>query len=160
MNNDFYDLLKRLTDADVEFIIVGGFAGVAHGCTYVTQDMDICCDFSTDNLLKLHEALCDLHPVHRMTPKRRKFELKKEAGQNFKKLYLDTDAGQLDCLSFIDGVGDYKNVKQASDIIESEGVKLAVINIDALIKAKKAMDRPHDREAIFQLEAIKKLKKP
>ncbi len=159
MTNDFYDLLKRLTDAGVEFIIVGGFAGIAHGCTYVTQDMDICCDFSTDNILKLQQALCDLHPVHRMTPKRQKFELKKEPSQEYKNLYLDTDAGQLDCLSFIDGVGDYQSVKQASDLIETEGVKLAVINIDALIKAKKAMNRPHDREAILQLEAIKKLKK-
>ena len=39
MRNDFFDLLKRLTDADVDFVIVGGFAGVVYGCTYVTQDI-------------------------------------------------------------------------------------------------------------------------
>ena len=56
MSTDFFDLLKRLTEADVDFVIVGGFAGVIYGCTDVTQDIDICCDFTADNLLALQEV--------------------------------------------------------------------------------------------------------
>jgi hypothetical protein len=44
-------LLECLVHAGVDFVIVGGYAGVVHGCTYVTQDIDICCDFSPANLL-------------------------------------------------------------------------------------------------------------
>ena len=158
MKRDFFDLIKRLTDADVDFVIVGGFAGVVYGCTYVTQDIDVCCDFSTDNLLALQQTLSELHPVHRMTPDRQQLKLTEENCAQFKNLYLDTDWGQLDCLSFINGLGDFQAVKQASTIIEAEGIQLQVLSLDALIKSKKAMNRPHDKEALLQLEAVKKLK--
>ncbi len=68
MNGGFTDLLERLADVGVGFVVVGGYAGIVHGCTYMTQDVDICCDFSPANRLALQVALFDLHPVHRMTP--------------------------------------------------------------------------------------------
>jgi hypothetical protein len=144
--------------AGVDFVIVGGFAGVVQGCTYVTQDIDLCCDFSPANLLAIQKAISDLHPVHRMTPHRKKLELTETTCRQFKNLYLDTDIGQLDCLNFIDGLGDYQKVKQASELIEVEGMQLRVLGLDSLIEAKKAMNRPRDKEAIVQLEAIKRLK--
>ncbi len=159
MKSNFFNLLERLARADVDFVIVGGFAGVVYGCTYVTQDIGICCDFSTDNLLLLQKALSDVHAVLRQTPKRKKLELARANCREYKNLYLDTDIGQLDCLSFIDGVGDYRKVKGGSRIIEVEDMRLRVLNLDALIDSKKAMNRPRDKEAVLQLEAIKKLKK-
>ncbi len=159
MKSDFLNLLERLVKAGVDFIIVGGFAGVVYGCTYITQDIDICCDFSSDNLLLLQKALSNVNPVHRQTANRQKLELTKADCSRYKNLYLDTDIGRLDCLSFIDGLGDYRKVKQASEIIRVEDMQLRVLNLDALIKAKKAMNRPRDKDALLQLEAIKKLKK-
>jgi hypothetical protein len=35
-----HDLLKRFADAGLEFVVVGGFAGVLHGSSYVTNDLD------------------------------------------------------------------------------------------------------------------------
>jgi len=159
MSSDFLSLLERLINSDVEFVIVGGFAGVMHGCTYVTQDIDICCDFSPSNLLALQRSLSDLNPVHRMTPKRKKLNLTEQTCGQFKNLYLDTKIGQLDCLSFIDGLGDYEQVKKASRIVKVEDIKMRVLSLDALIKAKNAIKRPRDKEAILQLESIKKLQK-
>ncbi len=158
MSSDFLNLLDRLVKASVDFVIVGGFAGVVHGCTYVTQDVDICCDFSPTNLLSLQKAISDLHPVHRMTPKRKILKLTKKTCRQFKNLYLDTDIGQLDCLSFINGIGDYQQVKQVSKPIEVENMQIHVLSLDALIKTKKVMNRPRDKETILQLEAIKRLK--
>jgi hypothetical protein len=159
MRSDFFNLLQRLFKAGVDFVIVGGFAGVVYGCTYLTQDIDICCDFSPDNLLLLQKALSDVHPVHRQTPKRQKLNLTKANCAEYKNLYLDTDIGQLDCLGFIDGIGNYQKVNQASEVIRVEDMKLRVLQLDALIKTKKAMNRPRDREAVLQLEAIKKFTK-
>jgi len=157
--SDFLNLLQRLARADVDFIIVGGYAGVVHGCTYVTQDVDICCDFSPTNLLALREALSGLHPVHRMTPGRQPLKLTTENAAAFKNLYLDTDIGLLDCLSHIEGIGAYEQVKQAGERIEVEGMQFHVLTINALIAAKEAMNRPRDKEAIQQLKAIKKLRR-
>ncbi len=39
--SDLRNLLHRLAHAGVDFVIVGGYAGIVHGCTYVTQDIDI-----------------------------------------------------------------------------------------------------------------------
>jgi len=158
MKRDFYNLLERLVGGSVDFVLVGGFAGVVYGCTYVTQDVDICCDFLTENLFRLQKAVVDLHPVHRMTPERIKFQLTKESCGQLKNLYLDTDMGQLDCMSFIEGIGDYQKVKEVSKIIRLENIKLRVLSLDSLIRAKDAMNRPRDKQAVIELEAIRKLK--
>lgn len=158
MSNDFINLLERLVNNGVEFVIVGGFAGVVHGCIYVTQDIDICCDFSTANLLALQKAISDLNPVHRMTPNRKKLKLSDKTCKQFKNLYLDTKGGQLDCLSFIDGLGDYSRTKQESELVEVEDMKIRVLNLEALIKSKRALNRPRDKTAIMQLESIKRLR--
>ncbi len=157
--SNFFELIERLFKADVDFVIIGGFAGIVYGCTYVTQDIDVCCDFSAANLLRLQKAITDLQPVHRMTPKRPKLELTEENCSQYKNLYLDTDIGQLDCISFIDSVGGYEKVKQNSNLIEVDDMQFRVLNLDALIETKKAMNRPRDKETVLQLEAIKKLKK-
>ncbi len=159
MRDEFIGLLGRLVRERVDFVIVGGFAGTVYGCTLVTQDVDICLDFSPANLLALQKAIYDLHPVHRMTPGRKKLELTEKNCGQFKNLYLDTNMGRLDCLSHIEGVGDYKKAKEASVVIETDGVRLRVLTLDALIESKKAMNRPRDRQAITELEAIKKLRK-
>lgn len=156
--SDQLNLLRRLTDARVDFIIVGGYAGVVHGCSYVTQDIDICCVFAPADLLALQKALADLHPVHRMTPGRKPLELTAESAAQFTNLYLDTDLGRLDCLSRIEGLGDYAQVRQASEPIDTAGMRLRVLTIDALIQTKQAMDRPRDREAVRQLQALKALR--
>ncbi len=158
MSDDFVNLLERLVNNGVDFVIVGGFAGVVHGCTYVTQDIDICCDFSPANLLALQRAVSDLDPVHRMTPNRKKLNLTQETCAQFKNLYLDTNLGQLDCLGFLDGLGDFRRAKEESELIEVEDTKMRVLSLEALVKTKKAMNRPRDKEAVAQLEAIKKLR--
>lgn len=156
--SDLPSLLQRLAHAGVDFVIVGGYAGIVHGCTYVTQDVDIACDFSPANLLALQRAVSDLHPVHRMTPGRKPLELTPDNAVEFRNLYLDTDLGHLDCLGEVQGIGPYEQVKRASQLIEVEGMQLHVLAIDALIRAKQAMHRPRDREAIRQLKAIKELR--
>jgi len=159
VSDDCDNLLERLVNDGVDFVIVGDLAGVVHGCTYVTQGIEICCDFSPANLLALQRAVSDLDPVHRMTPHRKKLKLTEETCAQFKNLYLDTKEGQLDCLSFIDGLGDFSQAKQESELIEVEDTKMRVLSLDALVRTKRAMNRPRDREAISQLEAIRELRK-
>jgi len=159
MTQNFLSLLFRLNKENVKFVIIGGFAGIVHGCTFVTQDIDICCEFTTENLLSLQNALADIHPVHRMTPKRQKLELTTENCKDYKNLYLDTDLGQLDCIGSVQGVGDFKKAIESSQIIDVENHKLNVLRIETLIETKKATNRPHDKEAIIQLEAMREIKK-
>lgn len=59
------ELVRRLIVAKVEFVLVGGFAAVAHGVTLVTRDVDVGCRFTETNLMRIQKTFADLHPVHR-----------------------------------------------------------------------------------------------
>lgn len=148
-------LLARLVDHKVEFVVVGGVAAVVHGASLVTQDIDICCRFSVDNLMRLQDAIWDLHPVHRMTPTRQPLRLTPDQCSALKNLYLDTDSGPLDCLSSIDGVGDYEATAAQTIKAELPPGECRILCIDALIRSKEAMNRPRDKDAVLLLRAIR-----
>ena len=148
------NLLTRLIEARLRFVVVGGYAAVAHGATVVTQDVDICMPLDARNVASLLDALGDLHPVHRMTPARRPFA-EADLGSHWKNLYLDTDWGQLDCLGEVAGIGDFEAVLDQSEEILLRAVPFRLLRIEALIRAKEAMRRPKDRETVLQLRAIR-----
>ncbi len=149
------DILLLLAKHNVDFVVVGGYAVAAYGSSLVTQDVDVCCDFSPENLMRIQRALEGNNPVHRMTTKRLPLVLTPEKCKGLKNLYLDTDAGQLDCLGSVLGVGGFDAVKQRSIVVEIDGIECRLIDLDALIEAKKAMGRPRDLVAVQELAAIK-----
>lgn len=156
---DLEGLLTRLIEHHVDFVVVGGFAAVAHGGTLLTQDVDVCCDFSPENLMRLQQAVADLHPVHRMTPARIPLELTPAKCRGLNNLYLDTDYGQLDCLGNVKGLGDFAEVNRGSVEVLLEAGPCGILSLDDLIKAKEAMARPRDKETVLQLRAIKEGRK-
>jgi hypothetical protein len=155
---DLDTLLARLIRGSVEFVVVGGYAAVAYGASLVTQDIDVCCPFTTENLLRLQKAIADLHPVHRQTPNRIPLQLTPENCAGLKNLYLGTDLGPLDCLSEVLGLGGFDAIKSHTVEFEFPAGRCRFLDLDALIRAKEAMDRPRDREAVLQLKAIRERK--
>lgn len=107
-------LLQRLCDADVDFVVIGGFAALMHGSTLVTRDLDICAVLSHEDVAKLREALRDLNPTHRLTPQRLSFLTNPDAGVPVQNLYLETEIGTVDILSSVLGVGDFERVRAES----------------------------------------------
>ncbi|HNY77576.1 MAG: hypothetical protein RBS72_04290 [Sedimentisphaerales bacterium] len=55
-------------------------------------------------------------------------------------------------------VGGYDQVVRVSAPIDVEGRRLRVLTIDALIVAKETMNRARDREAVRQLEVVRRLR--
>jgi hypothetical protein len=149
------ELTRRLVEAQVEFVLIGGFAAVAHGATLVTRDVDICCRFSEANLKCLEKALGELHPVHRSRPDL-PFSFTPEQCARLKNLYLKTDLGAVDCLGEVLGLGDYDAVLRQSVEVELPFGRCRILEIDGLIRAKEAMNRDHDRITVRQLREIKK----
>jgi hypothetical protein len=147
-------LLQRLCDAEIDFVIVGGFAAVLHGSTLVTRDLDICAILTPETVNELRSALRDLRPTHRMTPQRLSFLTEPAAGVEIRNLYLETELGAVDILGSILGVGDYDRVREASIEIELFGARCRVISIDDLISAKQALGRDKDLLVVRELRAI------
>jgi hypothetical protein len=105
--NKLSAMLQRLTAGGVDFVLVGGYAAVAHGASLVTRDVDICCPFSKENLRRIERALQGVHPRHRMTPQKPRLQLTGDLRERLENLYLETDLCVLDCLSKVAGIGGY-----------------------------------------------------
>jgi hypothetical protein len=147
-------LLQRLFEADIDFVIVGGFGAMLHGSSLMTRDLDVCAVLTAENLEKLRATFRDLHPTHRLTPQRVSFLQNPERGAALKNLYLQTDLGPLDLMSSITGVGDYERVAKGSIEIELFDRRVRVIGLEDLILAKEAMGREKDLLAVKELRAI------
>lgn len=57
-------LFRRLAEAKVRYVVIGGWAVNAHGHRRFTGDLDICPDPQPDNLRRLAAVLGDLHAAH------------------------------------------------------------------------------------------------
>lgn len=147
-------LLQRLADAQLDFVVIGGYAGVLHGSSLVTNDLDICAVLSPENITKLRGVLADMHPVHRMTHKKLSFLESPPLEVPLANLYLETDGGILDILSNVLGLGDYALLRESATTIPLFGRNCAVISLSDLIVAKEAVGREKDLLAVKELRAI------
>ena len=59
---DFGTLLRLLVAGEVEFVVVGGMAAVAHGSAHVTADLDIVYARSPGTVGRLADALRPIGP--------------------------------------------------------------------------------------------------
>jgi predicted nucleotidyltransferase len=153
--SDLNRLLQRLCDADFDFVIVGGFAAVLHGSSLMTRDLDVCALLTQENVTKLREVLHDLHPVHRLSGQKLPFLDNPAPGVSVNNLYLGTDFGPVDLLSSILGVGDFESVRANAVEVTLFGRLFRVISLDDLIRAKEALTRDKDQQAVLQLRAIR-----
>jgi hypothetical protein len=155
---DLNRLIEKLLSSDIDFVLVGGYAGVLYGVTQVTRDIDICMDLSPVTIQKLRQVLADIHPMFR--PARRGLSFLEHPSDlmNVKNLYLQTDLGPLDILSEISGVGSFTIVKSRASSVPLFGRTCSVMGIDHLIASKTAMGRDKDRAVVLELQLIRNRK--
>jgi predicted nucleotidyltransferase len=153
--SDLQKLLRKLDDAGVEFVLVGGYAAMLHGSSLLTRDIDVCAVLTPDNVEKLRDAFRDVHPVHRIASPQRSFLDVPAAGDTVENLYLNTDLGTLDVLGRITGVGDYARVARDAVEVELFGLRVLAIGLDDLIAAKESLGRDKDVIAAKELRAVR-----
>ncbi|MBU0505608.1 MAG: nucleotidyltransferase [bacterium] len=153
---DLQDLLKFLIHSPIDFVIVGGFAAVIHGCNQTTRDIDICLTLSNEQIILLQKTLEPINPRHRKQKEKPQFQRDNQNVEKFNNLHLETDLGVLDIITQVEGVGDYYDILKNSQEIELFGGRCFVISLEDLIKAKKTLGRHRDLVIVEELEAIKK----
>jgi predicted nucleotidyltransferase len=152
----FRELLRKLKDHDVEFIVIGGVAASLLGSPMATLDVDVCAPLNDSNLSRIIEALRGLHPLWRFRPDKPIPIDSVEQIRGFKNLYISTDIGILDILGELPGVGSFDEIKDRTTLIDLDGFTCAVLDIDTLILSKRAAGRDKDLVGVDHLEAIKK----
>jgi hypothetical protein len=151
---NFELVVQRLCDAEVDFVVIGGWAAIFHGSAYVTNDLDICYSRDKNNLRKLAESLEPYHPRPRGFPKELPFIWDASTLANGTVFTLDTDIGAIDLLAEVAGVGAYGDVLAASVEVEAFGRSVRALDLRSLIRAKKAAGRPKDLLVLPELEGL------
>jgi hypothetical protein len=155
MNGFFERLLRALVADGVEFVIVGGIAGRFHGSSLLTDDVDILYRRTRENIERLARALEPLHPRLRGADEGLPFIFDTETIRHGLNFTLSTDAGPIDCLGEISGIGGYDDAAEHAVAGEVFDIHCLFLSLDDLITAKRAAARRKDAEMLAQLEVIR-----
>lgn len=148
-------LIERLAEAGVEFVIVGGFAVVAHGYVRATQDLDIVPAPTHGNYERLAALLrgLDAEPLGvdaHLLPNQPTDSAGLAAGGSFQ---LTTSLGRLDILQASDDVPVYARLARSAATARFQGRDVRVCSIDELVRMKRRAGRPQDVADVAALEA-------
>ena len=141
----FDQLLRRLVEAEVRFVVIGGLALGARGVVRGTKDVDIVVDPDPANLKAVAEvAVAAGGHVQRGeallgTPLSIAGEL-----ANGEQMAIDTDLGRLDIVQGLKGVPPYEKLREGASEAEILGVKVAVCSLEDLRAMKRAAGRSQD----------------
>jgi hypothetical protein len=152
---DFPGLIAALADNDVEYIVIGGFAGTVHGSNRLTADLDVVYRRTPKNLERVANSLAAHHPYPKGAPPGLPFRWDARTLANGLNFTLESDLGEIDLLGEITGGGGYEDLLPESLEVEVFGRRCNCLNLNALIRVKRAAGRPKDFEAIAELEAIR-----
>ncbi len=146
-------VIKLLTQAQVEFVVVGGVSAVLQGAPIVTKDMDVCYRRTPENIARLATALAPLQPRLRGFPPDLPHIFDERSillGSNFTLLVGNEE---LDLLGVMSGLGGYEAVVGQADEMLVSDCRVKVLSLAQLIITKEAAGRPKDLAVIPTLRA-------
>lgn len=136
--------LRALTDAGVDFVVIGGIAGRLHGSVTVTNDLDVCYDRSPENLERLATVLIEAGARLRGVEEEVPFTADAEtlaAGDSFT---FVTRFGNLDIVASPSGVPGFAALAAGAVVYDLDGISVPVASLEDLITMKLAAGRPKD----------------
>ena len=154
MFTDYAKVLRVLTDAGVEFVLIGGVAANLHGSARATFDVDVVYSRKRTNLAKVVEALGPYNPYLRGAPPGLPFQFDLATVRNGLNFTLTTGLGDVDLLGEVAGGGNYEQLLSHSVEIEAFGIRCRCVTLERLIQLKRAAGRPKDLESIAELQLL------
>jgi predicted nucleotidyltransferase len=146
MNRDFVEMLRALSDAGVEFLVVGAHAVAAHGFVRATKDIDIWINPTPENVSRVWRALTEfgapMEQISRddlVTP-----------GNIYQ---IGVEPIRIDILTTVAGV-DFASAWQNRISFDEQGVTVPCLNKADLLRSKRAAGRPGDLRDIEELERL------
>lgn len=134
-------ILRALHARGVEYVVIGGVAGRAHGDPTVTYDLDITPAASQDNLCRLAGALDDMRVGLRVPDLDEPiaFEFDATSIARFTTLATRGPYGDLDVVLLPDGIpGGYEQLAANAVRDQAYGLTIAIAGLDDLIASRHA----------------------
>lgn len=150
----FDELLRRLSAAGVEFVVVGGLAVNAWGVVRGTKDVDVVVDPAIENLKRVAEvAVAAGGHVQQGDALLGSPNSIAAALGNGEQVAIETDLGRLDVVQGLAGVPEYDELRLRAGKAEILGVTVLVCSIEDLKAMKRATGRTRDLADLEDLDA-------
>jgi hypothetical protein len=149
-------ILRVLSDEDVAYILIGGFAAVVHGSPYVTLDLDIVPERGAVNLARLSDALRVMHArvVAPSEPLELRFEHDASSLEQGEVWNLVTDHGRLDISFQPSGTQGFADLARDAESLTILGNRVVVASLADIVRSKEAAGRDKDRLALPTLRRL------
>jgi hypothetical protein len=150
----FDDLLRRLVEAEAEFVVIGGLALGARGVVRATKDVDVVVDPHPANLRRVAEVAVAAggHVQRGEALLGSAFSIAAELATG-EQVAIETDLGRLDIVQGLDGVPTYEELRSRAGEAEVLGVPVAVCSVGDLREMKRAAGRTRDLADLEDLDA-------
>jgi predicted nucleotidyltransferase len=147
------ELLERLVEAEVRFVLVGGLAVNAWGYLRATRDVDVVPDPDPGNLKRLDTLLRDLGGKVDVGGRLLGSDAISSFLRTGDRTLVQTELGQIDVLQGLPQVPRFDDLEKQARDVDIEGLTIRVCSLDHLLDMKRASDRPRDHEDAEALEA-------
>lgn len=146
-------IFRKLTEHQIDFVVIGGIAVQTHGHMRGTFDVDIVVALKPDNFERLAAALAEINAQLRgVDAHLLGIELDAYTLANGANFTLTTDFGDFDIFTDnLPGADDYEKVRERAVMADIFGAPVAVVGLEDLIAMKRAAGRARDLEDIAVL---------
>jgi predicted nucleotidyltransferase len=150
----FDELLRRLAEADVEFVVVGGLALNAWGVVRGTKDVDVVIATASGNIKRVAEVAVAVggHVQRGEALLGTPFSIAAALADG-DQVAIETDLGRLDVVQGLDGVPDFEELRSRAVEAEILGSTVWVCSRNDLREMKRAAGRTRDLADIEDLDA-------
>jgi predicted nucleotidyltransferase len=150
----FDELLRRLAEADVEFVVVGGLALNAWGVVRGTKDVDIVIAPDSDNVKRVADVAVAAggHVQQDEALLGTPFSIA-AALAGGEQVAIETDLGRLDVVQGLDGVPSFADLRSRAVEAEILGSRVWVCSREDLKAMKQIAGRTRDLADLEDLEA-------
>jgi predicted nucleotidyltransferase len=144
--------LKRLVEAGIDFILVGGYAVNFHGYNRPTGDMDIWLKPSNENKNKLLQLLKKEGYSEKSLAHIRESDFNTHLA-----FHIGNDPFRIDFLTYINGV-EFEEAQKQQQSLPLDNIIVPVLHLHHLVLSKMNTERIKDKADIEELQKRKKNK--
>lgn len=141
--NRYFEIIRKLVEHGVDFIIIGGVAAVLHGAPVSTFDLDAVHSTAPDNVSRLLKALDELDAYYRIQPDLHLRPQRSHLESTGHQLLL-TRLGMLDLLGSVGPGRGYAELLPCSSEMDLQGTRFRVLNLETVIRLKEEIGGEKD----------------
>lgn len=148
------ELLGPLLRHGLDFVLIGGMAGISHGSNYPSFDLDVLYARNRANTARLVGALEEIGVRLRGAPADLPFQLDAKTIENGANFTFITPHGDLDVLADAAGMPSYEELRAEAVERDVAGYQVPVASLHHLIAMKRAANRTKDKLMVEEYIAI------